>query len=330
MRTILRSVAEGPPGAAWARHFAALWPGYRRWFLIEGEAARPTYLACERALIAHMPEIVPLWQELVALAGGSDLAARYLSGYCPPPYMSGCSQAVWLRGEPLLLRNYDYLPELWEGLLSCTRWRGRAVLGMSDCLWGILDGINDAGLTVSLAFGGSRDVGVGFGIPIVLRYVLEVCSTVEEALAVLRRVPCHMAYTVTVLDPTGAHGTVFLSPGKPPLLSSRQVATNHQGQVSWPQHAIATGSVDRLVVLSSHLHRDTETADRFASRFLEPPTWSDPRTNGWGTLYTTLYWPLRRAMEVRWPGYRLAQSIDAFAPGELAIPSAPDPALRPW
>lgn len=319
MRLTLRSVAEGRAGDGWVEHFAALWPAFRRWYLSAGEAARPTYLACERALFAHMPEIVPLWKELTALAGGSDLAARALSGYCPPPYMTGCSQAVWLRDEPLLIRNYDYLPELWEGLLRSSRWRGPAVLGMSDCLWGVLDGINEAGLSVSLAFGGSREVGVGFGIPIVLRYVLEVCQTVPEAIAVLMRVPCHMAYNVTVVGPTGAHGTVFLAPGREPVLSARQVATNHQGQVEWPQHAIATGSVDRLTVLTRHLHRDTETAERFASRFLEPPTWTDPQVHGWGTLYTAVYWPRRRAMEVRWRGHRVAQSIADFRPGVVSV-----------
>lgn len=319
MRLILRSVAEERPGRAWAKHFVALWPAYRKWYLCEGEAARPTYLACERALLDHMPEIVPLWRDLVQLSGGTDLAARCLSGYCPPPYMSGCSQAVWLRDEPMLVRNYDYLPELWEGLLLCTRWRGQTVLGMSDCLWGILDGMNESGLSVSLAFGGRRDVGVGFGIPIVLRYVLEVCKTVPEAVAVLKRVPCHMAYTVTLVDPSGAHATVFLAPGKAPVLSARRVATNHQGQVHWPQHAVATGSVDRLTVLTSHLHRDTETAERFASRFLEPPTWSNARVHGWGTLYTALYWPRRRAMELRWHSHFLLQSLDAFVPGALTV-----------
>ena len=38
---------------------------------------------------------------------------------------------------------------------------------MSDCLWGLLDGMNDDGLGVSLTFGGRRVLGDGFGIPIV-------------------------------------------------------------------------------------------------------------------------------------------------------------------
>jgi len=38
-------------------------------------------------------------------------------------------------------------------------------MGMSDCLWGLLDGVNGDGLCASLTFGGRRIVGVGFGIP---------------------------------------------------------------------------------------------------------------------------------------------------------------------
>ena len=77
------------------------------------------------------------------------------------------------------------------------------MLGTGDCLWGLLDGLNEDGLAASLTFGGSREVGTGFGISIVMRYLLETCTTVAEALSVLDRVPVHMAYNVTVLDAAG-------------------------------------------------------------------------------------------------------------------------------
>ena len=58
---------------------------------------------------------------------------------------------------------------------------------MSDCLWGLLDGMNDAGLAVSLTYGGRRVLGHGFGIPLVLRYLLETCDNVRDASRVLKR-----------------------------------------------------------------------------------------------------------------------------------------------
>ena len=90
---------------------------------------------------------------------------------------------------------------------------------MSDCLWGLLDGLNHAGLAASLTFGGRRAVGDGFWIPLVIRYLLETCETVAEAQAVLARVPVHAAQNVTLLDRTGAVVTACLSPDREPDFS---------------------------------------------------------------------------------------------------------------
>ena len=40
-----------------------------------------------------------------------DLEARFLGMWAPPSYLSGCSQAVWQGGDPVLARNYDYAAE---------------------------------------------------------------------------------------------------------------------------------------------------------------------------------------------------------------------------
>ena len=49
---------------------------------------------------------------------------------------------------------------------------------MLDGGWGLLDGMNDAGLAGSLTFGGRFAQAPGVGIVIVLRYLLETCDTV--------------------------------------------------------------------------------------------------------------------------------------------------------
>ena len=51
------------------------------------------------------------------------------------------------RLEPVLVRNYDYDLSLFEGVVASTNWSGhRSVLGTSDLLWGLLDGLNEDGL----------------------------------------------------------------------------------------------------------------------------------------------------------------------------------------
>ncbi len=319
MHRLIRAIEELTPGPTWALEFARLWPRYREWFLLEGDAARPTYLASVRALRDYMPELLPTYERLVDLAGGGDVAARFLSLYQPTPYLAGCSQAAWNRGEHFLVRNYDYSPRLWDAILLHSAWNGRRVIAMTDCLWGVLDGVNDAGLAVSLSFGGRREVGVGFGIPLVLRYVLEFHETTAEAVAALKRVPAHMAYNVTVVDATGHYQTVYTEPGGAARATDRPVATNHQERVDWPHHATATGSVERERFLLERLDDPVETAEGFVARFLAPPLYSRRFDHGWGTLYTAVYRTDQRDAFYRWPERMLHQSFAHFQPTEFAI-----------
>ena len=192
-----------------------------------------------------MPELLPTYERLVELAGGGDIAARFLTLYRPPAYMRGCSQAVWTGPPPLLVRNYDYSPQLFEGTVLHTAWNGRTVIGTGDCLWGLVDGMNEDGLAVSLSFGGRREVGEGFGVPLLLRYILEFCSTTKESVEVLCRVPTHMSYNVTVLDRQGDYKTVFIAPDRKPQVRDLAMTTNHQQGVEWHQHARASATLER-------------------------------------------------------------------------------------
>lgn len=312
MNRTLYAVQEAVPGSSWVDVYRHLEPGYRRWFLREGDAARPSYLAASVALKRHMPELVPVYERLVDLAGGGDFAARLLALWCPTPYLTGCSQAVWGGDPPMLVRNYDYHPRLWDGVLLSSTWTDRPVIGMLDSLWGVLDGINEAGLAVSLAFGGRPVVGEGFGMPLILRYVLETCADVEEAVAALTRVPTHMSYNVTVLDARDQFRTVFLAPDRPPAVTRRQIATNHQRVVEWEAFAHATATLDRERCLRTRLADPAETSDRFVQRFLEPPLHLDRFQRGWGTLYTAVYEPRTTSVALHWAGATLREAIGQF------------------
>ena len=95
IRIGFETLIEDQPAERWKALFERFWPGYRSWYLRSGAVGRPSFLDCRRALRKHMPELVPTWQRLVELAGGGDVEARFLSLWCPPPYIAGCSQAVW-------------------------------------------------------------------------------------------------------------------------------------------------------------------------------------------------------------------------------------------
>jgi len=323
----LEAVDEPQPGAAWRARFEAMWPAYRAWYLQEGEAARPDLTTCREALVRHMPELVPTYEQLVELAGGDELAARLLSLYRPPGFIVGCSQGAWTRDAPMLVRNYDYPASRLEGIVSLTAWNGRRVLGMSDCLWGLLDGVNDAGLAVSLTFGGRRDVGDGFAIPLVVRYVLETCATVAEARAALARIPVHAPQNLTLLDRSGAFLTAYVGPGRAPEFTAIAATTNHQGKVEWPEYARAIRSEERERCVLDLLADPGTDRERFAAAFLEPPLHSVAYGEGFGTIYTAVYHPAEGRAEYRWPGSTWEQSLDRFSPGShtVRLPSAKPP-----
>lgn len=319
MQLTFRAIAEDEPGPKWAGLFGEFWPDYRRWWRRESTLARPSYRACLTALKTHMPELVPLYHQFCELAGGGDEAARFLSFYGPPPYLSGCSQAIWPGAEPLMVRNYDYSPYAFDAIVMRSAWEGRQVMGMSDGMWGLVDGINDAGLSVSLTFGGRREVGEGFGVPLILRYVLQTCDTAEQAGAALARVPSHMSYNVTCVDAERRYVTAYMAPDRPTVLAHTAVATNHQERVEWASHARLTATVERERYLLQRLTLHVEPEDKFVSAFLKPPLYSIAFDRGFGTLYTARYHPRQRRMGLSWPGATWSFEMDSFEEGARRI-----------
>jgi len=189
---------------------------------------------------------------------------------------------------------------------------------MLDCMWGLLDGVNDAGLAVSLTFGGRPQVGEGFGIPLVLRYVLQTCGTVDDAVRTLRRVPVHMSYNVTAVDLDGRRATVYLAPDRPAHVTSLAVSTNHQGTVEWAPYAAAIRSVERLEHLEELVAAGADVPSVVAA-CQRPPLYATRFDAGFGTLYTAEYRPADGAASYHWPGYAWDQSLDHLRPGRIEI-----------
>jgi len=202
------------------------------------------------------------------------------------------------------------------------------VIGSSDCLWGLLDGMNDAGLVVSLTAVPSAEGQTGFAIPLVVRYVLEMAESVPEAIAVLSRVPVNMAYNLTLLDRRADTATVFVAPGARPEVFASPVATNHRGRVpDDPAHAHSLRSVERrqaLLTLLAQLPDVATTVDAF----LRPPLYVTDYSRGFGTMYTAVYRPDRGIVDYVWPDSvwrRDFDSPDAVHP--VSYRDGGDPAL---
>lgn len=308
---LFSAVHEPQAGEKWLAHYRAALPAYRHWFASEGDIKRPGLEECRTALQTYMPELLPLWGKLLKLAQADDITARILSFYCPAVSKSGCSQAVWTRYTPVLVRNFDFVPELCEGRILQSCWHGTRVIASTDCLWGALDGMNEHGLAVSMAFGGKDGEAPGFGIAIILRYVLEFCTTVDEAVKVLQRVPCHMAYNVTVLDAYGQVRTVELNLLSESRVGSKPLAVNHQGDFELSNYAMVSHSHEREQSIMGKLFDPLCNVESFVNAFEYSPLFSASYAQGFKTLYTAIYNPQLRAMEMRWP--RLQRMYQSFA-----------------
>jgi len=311
MLVALKCIEEDQAGEKWQKRFQKSWPYYKKWFLSEGHTARTGFLTSREMLEEHMPELLPTYERLCELAGGGDLASRYLSLYNPPPFMSGCSQIAWNKSPMSLIRNYDYNPKWFEGSLFKTNWL-KPVIGMSDCNWGLLDGMNADGLAISLTFGGRKICGEGFGIPLIMRYVLETCRDTPQAVSTLLRLPVHMSYNVSIIDRSGKFKTVYLTPDKGPYVDAQQVATNHQQDIEWFEYAELTATRERKAFLDKLVADPLIDREEIKQKFLQAPLYNNEPQKSFATLYSMIYDLNELSATVFWPNRELKQSFNAF------------------
>ncbi|MCB9839205.1 MAG: hypothetical protein H6813_07700 [Phycisphaeraceae bacterium] len=313
-----RFVHEAEPGPEWLSIFREFWPSFRRWCYAPSHdgSSRPDYAACVRALREHLPSMAPVHETLCELVGGGDEEARFLSLWRPPSSIRGCAQAVWRWGDDIaLVRNYDFAPRRCDGVVLRSAWSETDVIAVTDCSIGALDGMNEHGLAASLAFGGDKAVGEGFGTTMLVRAALESCATVPEAIALLRNVPVHMAYSVTLIDRQGEHATLLLSPDTPAQVTTDPAATNHQGGIAWPEYAEFSRTIERRRRIDDLLATHTGDATALAQRFLEPPLYRNEYARGSGTLYTAVYTPTRGTLDLIWPDAHIRVCFDDFQAG---------------
>lgn len=324
---------EPTPGPRWQALWEATQAAYLAFYRRDGLAQRPSLEESQAALAEHMPELVPTYERLVDLTRDPesedaqstdtqveesqteerDVAARLLTMWRLPIFAAGCSQVAISGETPTLSRNYDYDPNLFEGVIASTNYSGqRAVLGTSDMLWGLVDGMNEDGLAISMTYGGRKGGGPGFAIPLVIRYLLEVCSTVDEACERLHGLPVAQAYNVAMVDASGARATVFIAPGEDPEVTEAAVSTNHRlDHVEHPEIAGPLASLERQGDLNARLRERSEaTIDDVQEWLGEEPMFTDRYSTGFGTLYTVSYEPKSGTAQYRWGQRTLSRNFD--------------------
>jgi predicted choloylglycine hydrolase len=193
------------------------------------------------------------------------------------------------------------------------------VIAMLDCMSGALDGINSDGLAASLSFGGREEFGTGFGIPLVMRYLLEFAGNVAEARELLNRIPVHGAYNLTLLDADDRFDTIAIGPGQQPQSLGTVLATNHQPGSSWPIYEEKVATHLRYEHLSRIGEARQHNAYQFTREFLHPPLYSSKFARGFGTLYSAAFYPRHKSCEYFWPSHSWNFGFEKFRECEHRI-----------
>ena len=203
-----------------------------------GRAARPRRPA-GAALARHMPELVP------------DVRAARASWPAATSWPRGCSRSTGRRASSSAARRArgratrrcwsattTTRPSRLEGIVYLTAWNGRRVLGMSDCLWGLLDGdqrrgprrLADVRRAAATSATASRS-----------RSSSATCW--RRAPRSPRRAPrsrgspCTRRRTSRCSTARATFLTAYVGPGRPPAFPAIAATTNHQGEVEWPEYA---------------------------------------------------------------------------------------------
>ena len=180
----------------------------------------PFSLTRERMLFAK--QCLPVYQELFpeileeiegfAQGQGCDpslLETLLFSMYAMPPACRCSCFAVSGKNQVLLGRNSDFLTAREEDYGNVLYQFPQETPSLSFCgnttsFIQMEDGINEAGLAIGMTSVAPTAIQPGFNAGLLLRFLLEKCSTVENAVSWLGRIPIASAQILVLADLHGA------------------------------------------------------------------------------------------------------------------------------
>jgi len=162
---------------------------------------------CIRECEEVFPEVL---EEIKGLADGTknmylDFASFIFCMYCFE-FDNWCTCFAFEDDNHVVLgRNSDFAVSI-EDQYESAFYRpgsGYSFIGNSTAMVQMEDGINEHGLAAGLTFIFSRQIKPGLNAGILLRFILEKCKTVKEALDSLAQIPMSSAQTLIMADKSG-------------------------------------------------------------------------------------------------------------------------------
>jgi predicted choloylglycine hydrolase len=256
-------------------------------------------------------------EEILGLADGLGARPDKLQLYNPPIYQSSnCSQFAILSsltddGHAYVGRSYEYNHKENDFRLCTVRIKGKNKhLGFTEFLLGRDDGMNEHGLCVTFSGGGTfkrQPTKTGFNFFLVVRSLLDNCSTVAESVEHLKKTPISGFWNFLVTDKDNNAALMQFFDGE---YSKRQVdkystekylfSTNHYvlpDMVKYQKYAgdwILKNSKKRFELISETLSRATsnitkEDIRKLLSREIYDGVCGHYYTDYFGTLFSIIY-----------------------------------------
>ncbi|MBN7797657.1 C45 family autoproteolytic acyltransferase/hydolase [Parahaliea mediterranea] len=175
-------------------------------------------LASFEILREHYPDVV---REIEGFAEGindtPDNLAAFLLSIGIFDTSGQCSVFAYRNtGNVIIGRNYDMLfafKKFTESSLVAPQNR-YSYIGQSDVFIGKVDGINETGLSIAMSFVNGTSTQPGVGFHMVIRNVLENCSTTAQAIKLIRETPVATANNFLVADQSGDLAVIESAPEK--------------------------------------------------------------------------------------------------------------------
>lgn len=117
-----------------------------------------------------------------------------------------CSSFAFKTDEDIILtKNSDFLKDI-EDYCDSIYYKlddSYSFIGNTTAFIEIEDGINEKGLAAALTFVYPTIIDYGFNAGMIIRYILEKCSAVDEALEFLKNIPISSAQNIVLADKNG-------------------------------------------------------------------------------------------------------------------------------
>lgn len=188
--------------------------------------------------VDHFPELGPRYGRIAAYHAAHELSHRFAFdspfAACSLIAVSGDRGAD---GHAFLARNFDFeggdLFDQHKIVLAVQRTDADNAFGFVSVAWagmaGVVSGINERGLAITLNAGASSDYRrVGAPTTLLVRRALERAATVDEAIAILTETPTFISDIIGIADRSGRAVVLELTPKRHGLREGDLIlATNH-------------------------------------------------------------------------------------------------------